>query len=204
MEDAASAGKQQPAAGAAPGAQAAPAGGGAAGGAANPQQAAPAEGGTPQNGSGRPQVPFPLYVPVRRWTIAWSFVVQKFRWVSGVRQKPLALLRLCCWLTSTANSKFCQHTELQSHSSLPVRSDLIGCAQLILSSQLERASLVNKRKGHRRWLMRDVMMAVVRTAGRQGQGRPGRAGVGAGGRRSGPAPLPAPQGAAGVLAALFT
>lgn len=59
VEDAASAGKQQPAAGAAPGAQAGPAGGGAAGGAANPQQAAIAEGGAPQNGTGRPQVPFP-------------------------------------------------------------------------------------------------------------------------------------------------
>ena len=74
MEDAASAGKQQPAAGAAPGAQAAPAGGGAAGGAANPQQAASAEGGAPQNGSGRPQVPTPLHPPVRGWTLARSML----------------------------------------------------------------------------------------------------------------------------------
>ena len=69
VEDAASAGKQQPAAAAAPGAQAAPAGGGAAGGAAgsaaHPQQAASAEGGAPQNGSGKPQVPFPLHLPMR-------------------------------------------------------------------------------------------------------------------------------------------
>ena len=66
VEDAASAGKQQPAAGAAPGAQAGVAGAGAAGGAAIPQPAASAEGGAPQNGSGRPQVPFSFHLRARR------------------------------------------------------------------------------------------------------------------------------------------